>query len=140
MTAAEIRAEIDKLAPWVSLMCYDADYDRPTTKWLTNSFYTWFKNTRWEGDLSKWTRKNDCDNFARAFCTFAQDAHALSTGSAEGLAVGEFCYVANSARVKGPHAIVVAFTELGMIFIEPQTGEQITLTPEEKQTCFHVVF
>jgi hypothetical protein len=135
------RADIQPFFPaWAPVFLYDESYARPTNDWIFNKFYPWFKTKRWNNDVSRWTRKNDCDNFARAFCVFAQDAHADSVGSTdEGLAVGEFCYI-GSSHVKGPHAIVCAFTEDGLIFIEPQTGQRLALTPSEIQTCFRVSF
>lgn len=111
-------------------LLYDASYACPAMRWLTKDFYPWFKAKLAEQGLS-YDRRHDCDNFARKFCVYAQDAHALTQGGPqdEGLAVGEFLYV--SAKV-GPHAIVVAFVEnMEMIFIEPQTGEVLNLTPEE---------
>lgn len=139
MTATEIRAEFWKLSPLAQVLCYDTTYDLPTVDWIQNKFYPWFKKTRWNGDLSNWSRKNDCDNFARAFCVFCQDAHVLSSGTADALAVGEFAYIAN-ADVKGPHAIVAAFTDEGLVFFEPQNGQRLALTPLEIQTCFLVRF
>jgi len=38
------------------------------------------------------------------------------------------------------HAIVVALTDVGLVYIEPQTGEVLTLTPQEKASCFRVSF
>lgn len=126
----------DNVAPFF----YDETYAKPTNSWLFDKFYPWFKAHRWSGSLHRWSRKNDCDNFARAFCTYAQDAHARTSGNdAEALAVGEFCYHASS-NVQGPHAIVCAVTEDGLIFIEPQTGERLNLTPQEISTCFRVSF
>jgi hypothetical protein len=139
LTAIAIRQHFFNVAPLTLVICYDVDYNLPTTDWLLNKFWPWFQKTRWDGNLSKWSRKNDCDNFARAYVTFCQDAHARSFGSAEGLAVGEFCYHGVS-HVKGPHAIVAAFTEEGLIFIEPQNGQRIALSPGEITSCFHAAF
>jgi hypothetical protein len=63
----------------------------------------------------------------------------MSAGSdSEGLAVGEFFY--HSAR--GPHAVVAAFVgePAGLVFIEPQNNEVITLTPAERRSAFFVRF
>jgi hypothetical protein len=122
---------------WVAPFCYDVSYAMPTKDWLLTKFYPWFKAQRWGGNWSTWQRKNDCDNFARAFCVFAQDAHAASAGSdAEGLAVGEFCFHSTS----GPHAIVCAIVETGIIYIEPQNGTELKLTKQEEQSCFRASF
>jgi hypothetical protein len=120
---------------------YDTTYARPTNDWLFNEFWPWFRKERRAVGVGQWTRRNDCDNFARAYCVFAQDAHAAHSdgAGAEAVAVGEFCYV-GSSHVTRPHAIVCAFTEDGLIFIEPQTGQRLALTPQEILTCFHAAF
>lgn len=123
------------------VMLYDSSYGCPTKDWLLKKFYPWFKETRWQNDISRWTRKNDCDNFAAAFHVYAQDAHALTTQGDEGLAVGIFCYFANKPGLQGAHAINCAVVENDeLIFIEPQTGEQYTLTQQEIDSCFFVCF
>lgn len=125
---------------WVGPFCYDASYGKPTEDWLLNKFWPWFRDTRFEANKHKWTPKNDCDNFARRWAMECQDAHADTDQGDEGLAVGEFCYHASSGAVQGPHAIVVAITDQGVIFIEPQTGQRLTLTPNEIISCFRVSF
>lgn len=132
MTAAEIRAQFPSWAPCI---VSDETYAKPTVNWLRLHFWPWFQRQRFNLGLAKWERRNDCDNFARAYAQAAADCHALTGGNRdEGLAVGEFFYV--SAR--GPHAIICAITELGKTYVEPQTGEPIALTPQEEQSCFFV--
>lgn len=133
MTASEIRADLPLLAP-----CYlcDLTYAKPTFRWLSSTFYPWFWEHRTNLGLKNWTRKNDCDNFARAYAQAAADAHALTSGNElEGLAVGEFWY--HQAK-GGGHAIVIAWTDLGRVFIEPQTGFRMNLTEAEIDSCFFV--
>lgn len=136
MTEQELRSSFPT---WTHVMCYDTTYARPTAAWLVDKFYPWWKVNRWNSNLDKWTRKNDCDNFARAYAVACQDAHAETEQGDEALAVGEFCYI-GSSHVKGSHAIICAFTDEGRIFIEPQTGQRLKLTPEEIQTCYHAAF
>lgn len=113
----------------------DETYACPTLQWLTGDFWTWFKSKRWELGLTTWKRNNDCDNFARAYAQYAADCHALTTDAAEGLAVGEFYYTrADGAK----HAIIVALTDVGVVYIEPQLGTQLMLTPQEIASCFFV--
>ncbi len=136
MTSAEIRL----LFPvWSRGVFYDVTYALPTTRWLFDEFVPWFRTQRFKANRHKWERKNDCDNFARAFAVFAADAHNEGRSDLEGIAVGVFCYI-GSSHVRGPHAITCAITEEGLIFIEPQTGQRLALTPAEIQTCFHYEF
>jgi hypothetical protein len=137
LTAAEIRS---KFPAWVPVILSDSDYGKPTVAWLREKFWPWFQRQRFDLGLLKWDRRNDCDNFARSYAQSAADCHALTVGeNAEGLAVGEFYYIGTS-HVKGAHAIVVAFTEEGKIYIEPQTGQRLALTPTEELSCFFVRF
>lgn len=137
MTAAEIRTHFPA---WVPVLCADDTYAKPTVAWLRDKFWPWYVKQRFNLGLAKWERKNDCDNFSRAYAQNASDCHALTAGeSSEGLAVGEFWYVGTS-HVQGPHAINVAFTDEGKVYVEPQSGQRLALTPTEEQSAFYVRF
>jgi hypothetical protein len=137
MTGAEIRAEFPT---WTPLILADASYGKPTVRWLREQFWPWYQRKRFDLGLTKWDRRNDCDNHARSYAQYASDCHALTGGNNdEGLAVGEFFYIGTS-HVNGPHAIVAAFTDEGKVYLEPQTGQRIALTPTEEMSCFHVRF
>jgi hypothetical protein len=137
--------ELSALFPWESAMKLalfpDSNYALPTTAWLLGPFWSWYQGRRFELGLHKWTRANDCDNSARAYCQAAADCHASTMGSSdkapEGVAVGEYFYTKDSG---GGHAIVVAVTEKGIIYIEPQTGVEINLSDMEKLSCMFVRF
>lgn len=92
--------------------------------------------------LNKWTRRNDCDNFARSYAQSANDCHALTLQrlgeDPEGLAVGEYHYF--STKLNGWHAIVVAVTENGLTFIEPQNNRLLVLTSQELRSCVFCYF
>lgn len=135
MTASEIRLDLPLLAP---AYLSDATYAKPTLRWLSSTFWDWFWEQRTGLGLRVWSRRNDCDNFARAYCQAAADAHALSSGNNdEGLAVGEFWYQRERG---GPHAIVIAYTDAGRVFIEPQNGRRLELSEPELKSCFFVRF
>lgn len=136
MTAAELQLRF----PFCRVVAPDLDYALPTRAWLGGPFWESFKADRWAKGVTTWERKNDCDNFARAYAQHAQDCHAVSRGSQkEGLAVGEFFY---TQATGGGHAINVAFADDATrpLFIEPQTGREITLTPDEQASAFFVRF
>lgn len=137
MTAHEIKAHFPS---WTPVILSDSTYAKPTSAWLRDKFWPWFKGARENLGLMTWTRKNDCDGFSRAYAQAASDCHALTAGEeSEGLAVGEFFYV-GTTHVQGPHAIVVAFTDEGKLYLEPQTGQRIALTPTEEISAFFVHF
>lgn len=135
MSPAEITSAVLEMGvpPWVPPFFYDISYAKPSKSWLLNTFGSWFFSRR-----GKYSRKNDCDNFARAFCVFCQDAHAETSQPDEAAAVGEFCYIRDDGT--GAHALNLAFTDSGPTFIEPQTCKEVTLTKHEISTCFRISF
>lgn len=77
--------------------------------------------------LTKWDARYDCNHFAALFIATAQARYAREAWHSEGapqtLALGEVWY----RPTTGPnHAIVAAHTDLGLVFIEPQTGRRVT--------------
>lgn len=137
VSASRIRADFPT-CPHVLLA--DSEFAVPTLRWLQGPFWNWFRLTRWSFNLDRWQRKNDCDNFARAYAQAAQDCHALSPGNdSEGLAVGEVFYTKASG---GSHAIIVAYVgeDCARVFIEPQNNEAITLTEDEIKSAYFVRF
>ena len=118
----------------------DASYAAPTLDWLTGPFWSYFRTSR--AALGTWTRRNDCDNFARAYAQAAQDAHALTAGNdADALAAGEVFYFQAGDPARG-HAINCAFVgaDASLVFIEPQTGQPVTLSTNERNSVFFVRF
>lgn len=125
-------ADIQTLLP-VGLTFADTSYARPTLAWLTGPFWRSFAADRW-AKVGRYTRTNDCDNWARAYAQHAQDCHArTATHPDEALAVGEFFYT--RADGLGAHAIAVAITDTGLTFLEPQNGTVLPLTPAEIASC-----
>lgn len=127
MTRDEAQARL----PFSALFA-DESYAAPTLRWLQGAFWDSFQADRF-AKVGRYTRKNDCDNWARAYAQHAQDCHAQTAGTeAEALAVGEFFYTRSDGTA---HAICAALTEQGLTFIEPQTGAALTLTPAEIMSC-----
>ena len=87
--------------------------------------------------IKGWREDFDCDNFARLYVSLIQACHAKADTKHEGVAVGEFWYDQNG--VEG-HAIVIAKTDEGWTFIEPQSGAELCLTDAEKQSSWFVYF
>ena len=133
MTQAEIQSSFA-----TPVLFADASYARPTLRWLQGQFWDAFRQDRW-AKVGSYSRKNDCDNWARAFAQLAQDSHAQTRSGSddEALAVGEFFYTKASGE---GHAINAAFTDVGLVFIEPQNGLTLKLTTSEILSCFFVRF
>lgn len=83
----------------------------------------------------KWEGNFDCDKFSLAFHSFAQIKYHRQSFHASGIgksiAIGEIYFY---TRAGNWHAINFAITEVGLVFIEPQTGEEVFLTDGEIQS------
>jgi len=115
----------------------DASYACPTKKWV-GKFFVWYRwccarvGVVWKGCY-------DCDDFARLAAAFAQISHYLSDceDKPQGLAFGEFWYDSEL----GPHAVnIILIEDSEAIWYEPQTGKELNLTDEEKESCCHIRF
>lgn len=116
----------------------DGVYNLPTTKWLQSVFLPFYVGVLKEIGVYEWHDRFDCDDFACLFRALAQISHRKSNGTGDGLTVAEIHYVAAGTNgVYGPHAINMALTEKGWVFIEPQNGSMKTLTDTEKKSIFY---
>jgi len=134
LTATELRERVP------GAVCADQDYAVPTSAWLLKEFYPWFWQMRTAMGLRVYSRKNDCDNYARAAAQAAEDCHSLTAGGpvAEGLSVGEFFYRKDSGE---GHAICVAIVDDGRrMFFEPQSGAELQLSNQEIASCYFARF
>lgn len=116
----------------------DKTYSIPHSEWLRTTFYDFFHAWLQKKELQKWKPNHDCDNFSFLFRTFGQIAHAKSTDPnfSEGVAIGVIFY---KKEGRFGHAINVAITEKGVIWIEPQNGKFLDLTQEEIQSIYFVL-
>lgn len=93
-----------------------------------------------QGRLTKWDSRFDCNHIASLYIAVAQAQYAgaawHSSTKAQTLALGEVWYRIGGNG--GGHAIVVAVTDSGQRFIEPQTGRFVTLNQAEKDSIFFV--
>lgn len=121
-----------------SVIITDRDYAKPTTHWLFEVFRPWFE-TRLDGfGTRSWSTQWDCDDFAALYRTLAQVCHSLThVRPEEGIAVGEVKYRKDSGVI---HMINCAFTEQGLIWIEPQTTCQVQLSETELSSRSYVRF
>lgn len=79
--------------------------------------------------LVQWDSRYDCNHFAALWVSLAQARYAAaawhSDTKAQTLALAEVWFYSAS----GGHAIVAAVTDRGLVYLEPQTGREITLPP-----------
>lgn len=133
LTPADVRSHVP-LA-----LCGDAAYAEVQSGAL-RAFYDDFRAEVFRQGVTKWDERFDCNHFASYYVSLAQTRFYLSNfharTPAQTLALGTFWY--QSAR--GPHAIVVALTERGVVFIEPQTGRELQLTAAERGSAWLRLF
>lgn len=120
----------------------DATYAEVSSAWLRD-YYGEFRKTLFRQGVVKWEETFDCDDFASFYVSLAAVRFFTATWSsefpAEALALGEFWYRPDGKRGQG-HAIVTALTERGQVFIEPQSGQELTLTDSERLSRYLVKF
>lgn len=104
------------------------------------SYYATFRDQLFKEGVVRWDERFDCNHFASYYVAKAQTGYYLanfhSTTPAQTLALAEVWYRPGGGP-KG-HAIVAAHTDRGLLFIEPQTGGTLTLSPVERQSVFLV--
>jgi hypothetical protein len=97
--------------------------------------YAAFRDVLAKQGLVRWDSRFDCNAFATLYVGVAQARFAAaawhSRTDAQALALAEVWYHRDAG---GHHAIVQAITEHGPVFIEPQTGEAITLSEQEQRS------
>lgn len=103
------------------------------------SIYGDFRSTLSDLGLVKWDARFDCNRFATLYIGVAQARYAVaawhSSTKAQALALAEVWYLQGGDATRA-HAIVLAHTERGPVFVEPQTGRELTLTPAEQRSIF----
>jgi hypothetical protein len=120
----------------------DSAYAIVSSGWLPG-FYERFRADLFAKDVTGWEGRFDCNKFAAAFCAGAQVEfyrdNFQSRTPAQALAVGEVWYQPERRARPGDasgHAIVAAITERGVVFIEPQTGQEVRMTPGELASIY----
>jgi hypothetical protein len=116
----------------------DAVYGQVSSAWLKDF------HARWKADLFskgvvRWDGRFDCNRFAAHFAAaaqieyYTQNFHSWTAGQAA--AVGEVWYLIGGQKGRG-HSIVLAYTERGPTYFEPQTGKEVALSAAEQQSIY----
>lgn len=108
-----------------NIILTNEDYEYADMSWLKNKFNSYYLSLNQRNYSSE--TEYDCDDNARLYCALAQAC------SKTNLAVGEFWYKPDNSPEY--HAIVAAYAEDGLHFIEPQKGWEINLSESELSTC-----
>lgn len=127
---------------WPPVLLADASYAEVNSAWLA-SHYEAFRSDLFNKGVVKWDARFDCNRFALLYRAFAQTTFFLATFhdtiQAQALAIGEVWY-RPAWGGGGVHAINVAITDIGVMYIEPQTGNVLNLSPTELASILHRQF
>ena len=105
-------------------------------------FYSYYKKVLEALQIPDWREDFDCDDFAMLFKIVSSALHRhakkVHKDKPESPAVGLMWY---TTRKGTGHAINVCIGEgYKIFFLEPQTGEELCLTDQEKRSCYFVLF
>lgn len=127
--------DLQSLHPIAALS--DLNYAEVNSQWL-RQFYPRFRDELFRGGVVKWDSRFNCKHFTGLYVELAQARFYMESfhkhSDANTLALGQIWYHRDNGR--GGHAIVVAFTERGRVYIEPQTGEEMKLSASEQASIF----
>lgn len=127
--------DVSRAVPWATLG--DRSYAQVDSAALPG-LYQEFRDEIFRKGVTKWDERFDCNHFASYYVALAQTKFYLAnfhaSTPAQSLAVGTYWYQSPA----GPHAIIVAVTERGPVFIEPQTGGELKFAT--RPTMFLAVF
>jgi hypothetical protein len=133
LTAAQLRAQV----PW-AILGKDR-YAQVNSEWLTwyyDEFRTELAGGRY--GIVKWDQKFSCTSFASRYASSAQLRYFAQSFYADipagNIAVGEFWYRPHNST-EG-HALVAAYTERGLVYMDPQNGHFVDLTRTELQSAY----
>lgn len=107
-------------------------------------FYDWYRSRLFDLGLARWDSRQDCDDFANLYADLIQLKFYLGQwGSvpipnAEALAVARYWYRPGTGTQA--HAINAVLTQRGLLFVEPQNGQLLTLTNDERLTRYRAIF
>lgn len=136
--AGTVSAHELPLPGWIG----DETYARVRTASIPSLHEDFLSAVSRQGISGRWDRKFDCNRFAGLWIGLAQARYAAeqwhSRTAPQALALGEVWYRPEGAPPGVGHAIVSAVTERGLVFIEPQTGALLTLTPAELGSRYFV--
>lgn len=113
----------------------DRSYAIVNYDWLFVFYETW-RDEIFKQDVIAWDDKFDCNKFTSSFVSRAQIEYykkVWRTNKPQSLALGEVWFITKGIQ---SHALVAALTNKGLVFFEPQTGKEITLTQEQQASIY----
>lgn len=124
--------------------CFDSKYTTVNLEWLQKTYYKEFKKELFKDGVVNWVGSFDCDKFSRFYSIYLQTKflleHFADRTGPQSVAVGNLFYYIGADEKKG-HAINIIFKEDNtFVYLEPQTGELVTLTEMERDSVFLILW
>ena len=160
LTACSVNKEESKEKSWTGIVMTKQDivvklntffyagsgkYAVVNSKWLAIKQKVLQSDMFLKGLPAKWQISFDCNFFAKKFVADSGLDFTIqkwnSKIDAEALAVGEIWVYTNETKTQG-HALVIAVTERGIVFWEPQptTNHEISLTDWQIKNAIKIEF
>ena len=136
--ASTVRSYFATYTSHYNIKISDRQYARVKKDWLLHGYYNYFIKVLSGLSIGDWEEKYDCDNFAELYKAVVQACHNISSVEIEGIAVGIVWYRTDAGTGHAVNTAIVNDDEI--IFIEPQTGRQIELSPTEVHSICFVLF
>lgn len=122
------------------------NYAVPTVAYLQGPLYDSFKARYWADGADTWSIRWACRDFTRAAACLASEENALTANAPEGtdaIAVLEVWFHPDASRglnipAGEGHAVVLSFTEQGIVGIDYQNGQRWDFSPTEFSSFYFV--
>lgn len=118
----------------------DSAYSEVNSAWL-KSYYDSFRKSLFREGVVRWDERFDCNHFSSYYIALAQVRNFTENfhtkTRAQSLAIGECWFMQTPITA---HAVVMAVADAGVLYIEPQTGQQLTLSTAQIASRFLVKF
>ena len=132
LTVERIQEILDENGIGVEATFFDDIYAQVDEDWVVGEFKESFSDFRDKYQIGYQEKAFDCENFSRIYSGWADIRHARTPGHpVSGVAIGTLAYTRDVDGMG--HGINIAICNNSkLVFVEPQTGNKITLTETEK--------
>lgn len=131
LTPERIQELLDISGIGVDAVFFDDMFAQVDKHWIETVLKDSFNDFRARYKIAYNTQAFDCENFSRLYANWADILHSRTPGHpVSGIAIGTFAFTRDDGL---NHAINIAICNNGeVVFIEPQSGNIIQLSDNEK--------
>jgi hypothetical protein len=132
------KADIRNIFP--SAICSDESYAIVNSGWLRTFAVDYSEALKKATGGKGYSKRFDCNRFTTFFIGLAQAAYhrlTFNDSAPDNIAVGHFWYKTEQGV---SHSIVVAMTEKGPLFFDPQLGYEVTVPAMERLKPQFILF